>query len=118
MLTNHMRTGHRQPDIQSEPVELYFSKGRKEGAVILRDSVVVRFSHSKQRDAYHVDTLESDNDKSGTLEKVASNAIRHTMDLYDLELQDPVLNARNASAGLRRLIDTLITYRRSSRGTT
>jgi hypothetical protein len=40
------------------------------------------------------------------------------MDLYDLELQDPVLDARNASTGLRRLIDTLITYRRSSLGTT
>jgi hypothetical protein len=118
LLTSHMRFDQRQPDMQPRPLELYFSQDRKEGAVILQDSIVVRFSHSKKREGYQVDTLESDSDKSGTLNKVATNTIRHTMYLYDLEPQAPVPNARSASAGLRRLIDTLITYRRSSRGTT
>jgi hypothetical protein len=111
LLTNHMRFDQRQPDMQPRPLELYFSKDKKEGAIILQDSMVVRFSHRKKRDGYQVDTLESDSDKSGTLNKVATNTIRHTMDLYDLDLSDPGLNARNASPGLRRLIDTLITYR-------
>jgi hypothetical protein len=117
LLTNHMRFDQRQPDMQPRPLELYFSKDKKEGAIILQDSMVVRFSHRKKRDGYQVDTLESDSDKSGTLNKVATNTIRHTMDLYDLGLSDLGLNARNASVGLRRLIDTLITYRPPSLAT-
>ncbi|WP_070356508.1 hypothetical protein [Pseudomonas lutea] len=117
LLTNHMRFDQRQPDMQQRPLELYFSKDQKEGAVILQDSIVIRFSHSKKRDGYQVDTLESDSDKSGTLNRIATNTIRHTMDFYDLDLSDPGLNARNASAGLRRLIDTLTTYRLSSMAT-
>lgn len=117
LLTNHMRFDQRHPDVQPRPLELYFSKDKKEGAIILQDSIVVRFSHRKKRDGYQVDTLESDSDKSGTLNKVATNTIRHTMDFYDLGLSDLGLNARNASVGLRRLIDTLITYRPSSLAT-
>ncbi|RJL20491.1 hypothetical protein [Pectobacterium polaris] len=74
-------------DGMTEPVfDFYFSEDRKEGAVILRDSVVVRFNQWSTKGQYSIVTIESDFSESELFSQVSTNAVKSTLYAYDYHL--------------------------------
>lgn len=90
-----------------KPLTFYFFHDKKDGAVIFDDSLVVRFSHKNQRDGYQVETLESDYDEMGILNKAATNAIKYTMDFHKFEWRGISLKKGYQSSAYRRLVKAL-----------
>ncbi|UAY92596.1 hypothetical protein KSL88_02430 [Pectobacterium polaris] len=71
----------------AEPVfDFYFSEDKKEGAVILRDSVVVRFNQWSTKGQYSIVTIESDFSESALFSNVSTNAVKSTLYAYDYHL--------------------------------
>lgn len=70
-----------------EPIfDFYFSDDKKDGAVILGHSIVVRFSQSSKRGQYSVVTIESDFSESAPFQMTSTNAVKKTMRAYDATL--------------------------------
>ncbi|MEQ9885042.1 hypothetical protein [Pectobacterium zantedeschiae] len=67
-------------------LDFYFSDDKKDGAVILEHSIVVRFSQSSQRGQYSVVTIESDFSESTQFQMASTNAVKKTMHAYDSTL--------------------------------
>ncbi|MCU1793942.1 hypothetical protein [Pectobacterium polaris] len=81
----------------AEPVfDFYFSEDKKEGAVILRDSVVVRFNQWSTKGQYSIVTIESDFSESALYSNVSTNAVKSTLYAYDyrLLLSKPALRGK------------------------
>ena len=92
----------------AEPVfEFYFSEDKKEGAVILRDSVVVRFNQWSTKGQYSIVTIESDFSESALFRNVSTNAVRKTLIAYDhrLLLSKPIPRGKpNAFSRLAKFL--------------
>ncbi|MCU1790418.1 hypothetical protein CUU54_16390 [Pectobacterium polaris] len=74
-------------DGMTEPVfDFYFSEDKKEGAVILRDSVVIRFNQWSTKGQYSIVTIESDFSESALFSQVSTNAVKSTLYAYDYHL--------------------------------
>ncbi|RZI57262.1 MAG: hypothetical protein EOP14_05125 [Pseudomonas sp.] len=86
----------------------YFFHDNKDGAIIFDDSLAVRFSHRNRRDGYQVVTLERDYDEIGALKKIATDAIKLTMDFHELELTSSSLRRRYRGAAYQQVIKALI----------
>ncbi|MDC9821819.1 hypothetical protein ABRQ07_12705 [Pectobacterium polonicum] len=70
-----------------EPIfDFYFSDDKKDGAVILGNAIVVRFSQSSKRGQYSVVTIESDFSESTQFRMASTNAVKKTMHAYDSTL--------------------------------
>uniref|UniRef100_A0A7C1X6X3 Uncharacterized protein n=1 Tax=Pseudomonas graminis TaxID=158627 RepID=A0A7C1X6X3_9PSED len=106
LLKEYISYGQHHPEVM-KPLAFYFFHDKKDGAVIFDDSLVVRFSHKNQRDGYQVDTLESDYDEMGILNKAATNAIKYTMDFHKIEWARISLTKRHYPSAYRRLVKTL-----------
>ena len=106
LLKEYINYGQHHPDA-IKPLAFYFFHNKKDGAVVFDDSLVVRFSHKNQRDGYQVETLESDYDEMGILNKAATNAIKYTMDFHELEWTCISLKKRHCSSAYRRLVKAL-----------
>ena len=106
LLKEYISYGQHHPEL-IKPMTFYFFHNKKDGAVIFDDSVVVRFSHNNQRDGYQVETLESDYDAMGILNKAATNAIKYTMDFHIFERSRITLKKRHYSSAYRRLVKAL-----------
>ncbi|MCL6351474.1 hypothetical protein [Pectobacterium polaris] len=71
----------------AEPVfDFYFSEDKKEGAVIVGDSVVVRFNQWSTKGQYSIVTIESDFSESELFSQVSTNAVKSTLHAYDYRL--------------------------------
>ncbi|MGI8489365.1 hypothetical protein QWJ20_12645 [Pectobacterium sp. S5] len=71
----------------AEPAfDFYFSEDKKEGAMILRDSVVVRFNQWSTKGQYSIVTIESDFSESALFSQVSTNAVKSTLHAYDYHL--------------------------------
>lgn len=89
----------------SEPtMKFYFSEDKEEGAVIFCNSIVLRFNQWDRRGAYTVGTIESDFCESDTLNKLATNSVKQTMQpcLFELTSLSPQPK-RNSTAFYRLL---------------
>ncbi|KML65045.1 hypothetical protein [Pectobacterium peruviense] len=85
-----------------EPI-FYFSDDKKDGAVILGHSVVVRFSQSSKRGQYSVVTIESDFSESAQFQMTSTNAVKKTMHAYDATLPLSKSKRRKKSSAFCRL---------------
>lgn len=106
LLKEYISYGQHHPEV-IKPLMFYFFHDRKDGAVIFDDSLVVRFSHKNKREGYQIETLESDYDEMGILNRAATNAIKYTMDHHELEWTHSSLKTQRCSPAYRRLIIAL-----------
>lgn len=106
LLKEYISYGQHHPEA-IKPLTFYFFHDKKDGAIIFDDSLVVRFSHKSKRDGYQVDTLESDYDEMGILNRAATNAIKYTMDFHKFEWTRLSLKKRHCSSAYRRLSKAL-----------
>jgi hypothetical protein len=106
LLKEYINYSVQHPEI-IKPLTFYFFHDKKDGAVIFDDSLVVRFSRKNQRDEYQVETLESDFDETGTLNKAATNTIKYTMDFHQFECTRISLKKQHYPSAYRRLVKTL-----------
>ncbi|WP_157657969.1 hypothetical protein [Burkholderia ubonensis] len=65
-------------------VKFYFSDGRREGAAIFDDSIVVRFVKKTRHGGYLVRTIESDFDRTESFKNIATGSVKSSMDFCDL----------------------------------
>ncbi|RUS01385.1 hypothetical protein [Pectobacterium polaris] len=92
----------------AEPVfDFYFSEDKKEGAVILRDSVVVRFNQWSTKGQYLIVTIESDFSESELFSQVSTNAVKSTLYAYDYRLLLSKPTSRSEINALSRLAKCL-----------
>ncbi|MBN3264744.1 hypothetical protein [Pectobacterium brasiliense] len=71
----------------AKPVfDFYFSEDKKEGAVIVGGSVVVRFNQWCAKGQYSIVTIESDSSESAQFQMTSTNAVKKTMQAYDATL--------------------------------
>ncbi|MBN3215112.1 hypothetical protein [Pectobacterium polaris] len=92
----------------AEPVfDFYFSEDKKEGAVILRDSVVVRFNQWSTKGQYLIVTIESDFSESALFSQVSTNAVKSTLYAYDYRLLLSKLASRREPNAFSRLANFL-----------
>ena len=71
----------------TEPVfDFYFSEDKKEGAVIVGDSAVVRFNQWSAKGQYSIVTIESDFSESAQFQMPSTNAVKKTMQAYGTTL--------------------------------
>ncbi|WP_347900792.1 hypothetical protein [Pseudomonas purpurea] len=82
-------------------LEFYFSEDKKEGALILDDSNVIRFNQLDNRGSYMAATLESDHDGV----KITTHSVRTTMDHFTFESMREALRKRDVSTALHRLAE-------------
>ncbi|MCY9848125.1 hypothetical protein [Pectobacterium jejuense] len=88
----------------AEPVfDFYFLEDKKEGAVILRDSVVVRFNQWSTKGQYSIVTIESDFSESALFSQVSTNAVKSTLHAYDYRLLLSKSASRSELNALSRL---------------
>lgn len=74
------------PTGSDENLDFYFSETKQDGALILEQSVVIRFNQLKSKGAYLVGTLESDQDESGNFKDIATNFVKKTMTPLELSI--------------------------------
>jgi hypothetical protein len=92
----------------AEPVfDFYFSEDKKEGAVILRDSVVVRFNQWSTKGQYSIVTIESDFSESELFSQVSTNAVKSTLYAYDYHLLLSKPTSRREPNAFNRLANFL-----------
>ncbi|WP_174867161.1 hypothetical protein [Pectobacterium polaris] len=92
----------------AEPVfDFYFSEDKKEGAVILRDSVVVRFNQWSTKGQYSIVTIESDFSESALFSNVSTNAVKSTLYAYDYHLLLSKPTSRREPNAFNRLANFL-----------
>ncbi|MEQ9913880.1 hypothetical protein [Pectobacterium polaris] len=92
----------------AEPVfDFYFSEDKKEGAVILRDSVVVRFNQWSTKGQYLIVTIESDFSESALFSQVSTNAVKSTLYAYDYRLLLSKPTSRREPNAFNRLANFL-----------
>ncbi|MDE8753012.1 hypothetical protein PZA22_00600 [Pectobacterium polaris] len=92
----------------AEPVfDFYFSEDKKEGAVILRDSVVVRFNQWSTKGQYLIVTIESDFSESELFSQVSTNAVKSTLYAYDYNLLLSKPTSRRKPNAFNRLANFL-----------
>ncbi|MDE8744016.1 hypothetical protein PZA20_19640 [Pectobacterium polaris] len=95
-------------DGMTEPVfDFYFSEDKKEGAVILRDSVVVRFNQWSTKGQYSIVTIESDFSESELFSQVSTNAVKSTLYAYDYHLLLSKPTSRREPNAFNRLANFL-----------
>lgn len=71
----------------TEPVfDFYFSEDKKEGAVIVGDSAVVRFNQWSAKGQYSIVTIENDFSESAQFQMTSTNAVKKTMQAYGATL--------------------------------
>ncbi|ASY80996.1 hypothetical protein BJK05_13735 [Pectobacterium polaris] len=87
--------------------DFYFSEDKKEGAVILRDSVVVRFNQWSTKGQYSIVTIESDFSESELFSQVSTNAVKSTLYAYDYHLLLSKLASRREPNAFSRLANFL-----------
>ncbi|MCL6361618.1 hypothetical protein EXT49_16490 [Pectobacterium polaris] len=87
--------------------DFYFSEDKKEGAVILRDSVVVRFNQWSTKGQYSIVTIESDFSESALYSNVSTNAVKNTLYAYDYRLLLSKLASRREPNAFSRLANFL-----------
>ncbi|MFP3851618.1 hypothetical protein [Pseudomonas sp. W5-01] len=107
LLKEYIRYGQHHPEV-AKRMTFYFFHDNKDGAIIFDDSLAVRFSHRNRRDGYQVVTLERDYDEIGALKKIATDAIKLTMDFHELELTSSSLRRRYRGAAYQQVIKALI----------
>ncbi|MER3381744.1 hypothetical protein [Pectobacterium aroidearum] len=94
----------------TEPVfDFYFSEDKKEGAVIVGDSVVIRFNQWSAKGQYSIVTIESDFSESAQFQMTSTNAVKKTMHVYDDKLPLSKSKLRKKSSAFRRLAKLLST---------
>lgn len=86
-------------------LEFYFSEDKKEGALILDDSNVIRFNQANERGNYMAATLESDHDETDEFAKASTHFVRKTMNHYTLESMREALRERKGPTAFRRLVE-------------
>ncbi|MBW5894649.1 hypothetical protein IM880_20750 [Pectobacterium polaris] len=92
----------------AEPVfDFYFSEDKKEGAVIVGDSVVVRFNQWSTKGQYSIVTIESDFSESALFSQVSTNAVKSTLHAYDYRLLLSKPASRREPNALSRLANFL-----------
>ncbi|GKW43639.1 hypothetical protein LOZ86_03655 [Pectobacterium parvum] len=88
----------------AEPVfDFYFSEDKKEGAVIVGDSVVIRFNQWSTKGQYSIVTIESDFSESALFSQVSTNAVKSTLRAYDYRLLLSKSASRSELNALSRL---------------
>ena len=85
-------------------IAFYFSEDKEEGAVILRDSIVLRFNQWDRRGGYSVATIESDFSESNILNKIATDSVKKTMQPYEFHSPLPKPNFKGNSVAFCRLL--------------
>ncbi|WP_225085899.1 hypothetical protein [Pectobacterium colocasium] len=74
-------------DGMAEPVfDFYFSEDKKEGAVIIGNAVVIRFTQWSTKGQYSIVTIESDFSESALFSQVSTNAVKSTLHACDYRL--------------------------------
>ncbi|ROL69190.1 hypothetical protein BK634_15645 [Pseudomonas chlororaphis] len=92
-------------DLARGPLELFFfDEERRDGAVILEGTTVVRFDQGCSRSAYRVVTLERDPPASCGLPVIATATVRHTMHHYPLPQGAESPGQRPENRALTRLL--------------
>ncbi|UKE85122.2 hypothetical protein PJ912_09265 [Pectobacterium colocasium] len=88
----------------TEPVfDVYFSEDKKDGAIIVGDSVVIRFNQWSAKGQYSIVTIESDFSESGQFQMTSTNAVKKTMHVYDDKLPLSTSKLRKKSSAFRQL---------------
>ncbi|MEI7368495.1 hypothetical protein WCT94_12765 [Pectobacterium sp. 1950-15] len=88
----------------TEPVfDFYFSEDKKDGAIIVGDSVVIRFNQWSAKGQYSIVTIESDFSESGQFQMTSTNAVKKTMHVYDDKLPLSTSKLRKKSSAFRQL---------------
>lgn len=89
--------------------DFYFSEDKKEGAVIVGDSVVVRFNQWSKKGQYSIVTIESDFSKSSQFRHIFTNAVKKTLRADDYRLRLSTSTSRGELHAFRWLANFLST---------
>ncbi|MEI7088307.1 hypothetical protein WCU61_19775 [Pectobacterium versatile] len=93
----------------AEPIfDFYFSEDKKEGAVIIGNSVVVRFNQWSTKGQYSIVTVESDFSESALFRKVSTNAVKNTLHACDPRLLLSKTILRGKPNAFFRLVNFLL----------